>query len=167
MKFRNGFVANSSSSSFIISLPPGFESGNRNNLKKLLFGDQETLRVYDDVYSTKLLAEVILKDIDSAKTINTIKELAEELMRGRFDGMPNWPDWTKDEKRRNEADKKWEKDCKEAATEKAKEFFRKIGKKNNDLKWIYVLEYHDSSLLGSTIEHGNILERLGIRISHH
>ena len=70
MKFRNGFVSNSSSSSFVVAFPKDLHLV---NLKELLFGDAEHLTAYNDPFSTEELANQIRKDIE-AQTPNHVPE---------------------------------------------------------------------------------------------
>ncbi len=57
MKIRNGFVSNSSSSSFIVVLDKNPMEIDAVELRKLLFGDATNLNTYDYTDSTTLLAE--------------------------------------------------------------------------------------------------------------
>ena len=71
MKIRKGFVSNSSSSSFIVQWdkkPKSIEE-----VKKILFGVQETYSYYDDNVSTQRLAETIFNDTEDI-TEEKIKE---------------------------------------------------------------------------------------------
>lgn len=76
MKLRNGFVSNSSSSSFIIVFPKHI--GSAENMGKLLFrGDWEDkafIKLYDDTVTLKDIADRVYKDYCEAK-----KHTADEL----------------------------------------------------------------------------------------
>ena len=75
MKIRKGFVSNSSSTSFIVKFP--FQPRNAEEVKKIVFGDDEWFMdpYYDpkssffknrtEKYSTKEVAEDLYKDIES------------------------------------------------------------------------------------------------------
>lgn len=71
MKTRNGFVSNSSSSSFLVALPKGIDS--IQELNELLFKYRETITCpYDDeqTFSRDQLSEVILSDLRKDRTKN-------------------------------------------------------------------------------------------------
>lgn len=61
MKIRSGFVSNSSSSSFIVSFDKLPE--NAAAVQKLLFADEETVKLYDYVVPTSEMAEKVWGDI--------------------------------------------------------------------------------------------------------
>ncbi len=64
MKIRNGFVSNSSSSSFILKLP--FYPESYDDMRKILLGDTDPLVIcnYDDeAYPTKMVVDIIYKDV--------------------------------------------------------------------------------------------------------
>ena len=65
MKTRNGFVSNSSSSSFIVgfdTIPKTVEE-----LKKLLFKNDKILSAYDIELDTQKAADIIFDDIKNQK----------------------------------------------------------------------------------------------------
>lgn len=61
MKVRNGFVSNSSSSSFIVALPKSPDSVEE--LRDILFKDVRTLDYYSKSFSTMEVAQQVYKDI--------------------------------------------------------------------------------------------------------
>ena len=61
MKRREGFISNSSSSSFLVAfdkIPTSVEE-----LQKMLFGDYERYGYYEKSYSTKEISEIVFKDM--------------------------------------------------------------------------------------------------------
>jgi hypothetical protein len=64
MKIRNGFVSNSSSSSFILKLP--FYPESYDDMRKILLGDNDSLVVCnyeDEAYPTKMIVDIIYRDV--------------------------------------------------------------------------------------------------------
>jgi len=108
MKIRNGFVSNSSSSSFIVVLDKNPMEIDAVELRKLLFGDATNLNTYDYTDSTTLLAETILADLQlehkrgkraendyyyGVKSVQgkmSKEDLAENIACGYFDGHPDF-----------------------------------------------------------------------------
>jgi len=78
MKVRQGFVSNSSSSSFIIAFRE--KPSSQEELQKLLFGDAEILEYLDDYnISTKEAAQIVFGDLTNPVGE---KEILEELDHG-------------------------------------------------------------------------------------
>ena len=77
MKVRNGFVSNSSSSSFIVKFPCELTSPQQ--VKELVFGDEDfiTERFWDgeQKFSTATMAEIIYRDATSQKRTQLDKKL--------------------------------------------------------------------------------------------
>lgn len=82
MKTRNGFVSNSSSSSFIVILP--HEPKSREELHKMLFTDyQEAIEIYDRTASTDAMSKEIWNDMSSEESIPT-KEQFDLLFKNLY-----------------------------------------------------------------------------------
>jgi hypothetical protein len=170
MKKRNGFVSNSSSSSFII----GFETKpkSKEELQQLLFGERKE---YHDPYSIKFystddVASTIWNRLKN-KTLATKEDILEELERG----YPCVESWFEDylEVKRPEfktsegenidiAWEKWEQENKKYCEQFMPRFF------NNDKEY-YILEFSDNEgNIDSAIEHGDAFDRLHpFQVSHH
>jgi DNA-binding ferritin-like protein (Dps family) len=104
MKIRNGFVSNSSSSSFLVafaSKPKSIEE-----LRKLMFGDEKILsypswdtgREENIQHSTYDIAELVFNIIQQSKPLDT-KGIIEEISSGYFDGHPDYADYQEESKR--------------------------------------------------------------------
>jgi hypothetical protein len=76
MKIRNGFVSNSSSSSFIIAFEKVPTSADE--MYELLFSNQDDADKYTKA-TNKICAESIFDKIDSVKPITTLKQLMKEV----------------------------------------------------------------------------------------
>ena len=90
MKFRIGFVANSSSSSFIL----GFDRKPRSvaELHELLFGDMTHVEWCDMSFPTEKIANTIFNDLKKVTPLS-IAEIIDEVESGYFDGVPTpWTD---------------------------------------------------------------------------
>ena len=108
MKTRNGFVSNSSSSSFIIALDKLPE--NAQEMHELLFNSskEEMLQLYDfyDAISSFEIAEIVFRDITSKnESVFNIQQLVYELLCGCVDGIENFYD-SKFARMNNEAENK-------------------------------------------------------------
>ena len=107
MKIRNGFVSNSSSSSFVIALDTNPMEMTMEELRTLLFGEQELFAKYDYAFTTKDLAQTILKDIQECHEREeketswgynancfegklSKEGLIETICSGDFDGSPEY-----------------------------------------------------------------------------
>ena len=91
MKTRQGFVSNSSSSSFII----GFDKRPKNaaELQKVMFpeGGSQTVQMYDSPhYPADQVAATVFNDITGKRKL-TKEQILEELESGYFKGMPEYP----------------------------------------------------------------------------
>jgi len=171
MKTRNGFVSNSSSSSFIVGFPKGM-SLTKESIREYLFKpEQKFIDCYDDEpssVSVETAAEIIARDMVPCP----LEKLHEELggwtyesdepkydnFRIPVEGKREW-DWKCDEKAYDLAVEKFEK----AYSER---IIKKLDAEHNDL---YVLNFSDND--GSTyaiLEHGNTFNNIpSIVINHH
>lgn len=167
MKIRNGFVSNSSSSSFVVAFKE--TPKNANELKTVLFGEREyfpdpTPVKHNEFKKTSYFAKIIFKDMKKGPA--PIEKIEETLSSGYMFGCPEYSN----EKYKNkgiEGDFNfdlYDQDCQKYAKEMAKEFLNK----NKDSK-IYVFEYSDNEGSdGSILEHCGTFEKLPhITISHH
>jgi len=154
MKTRQGFVSNSSSSSFIVAFSKMPESADE--VKELLFGDRETLCEYEHLgpMSTKTMSEIVFEDMVGQKS-KSLKEVYDELNSGwdfkNADGSTH--DYNADYSNLKEED-----------------FGKKIGDFADEIEGqlVFIFSYADDDALGSTMEHGGIFDNLTHRrISHH
>lgn len=159
MKIRNGFVSNSSSSSFIVAFDKYPE--NADDMRKLLFGDKETIDSpwKDDDYNipTQWAAEYIfnsLKEVNVADGVSIVNS-------GYHEDYPeityeNWKD-----------DDKWERIIK-TAKERGEALWNRFMEKNKG-KRFFVAEFSDNETKEEALlEHGDIFNKVShLTISHH
>ncbi len=172
MKIRNGFVSNSSSSSFLVVFPR--EPKSAEEVRTMLFDENEKLYgYYDDNYSVQHVAETVWSDICS-QTPNDIQAAKEELEGFDSVGSPEYDDFKHlPEKEVWEA---YNNALKIYAGKKMKEFFNirklKLQKINNETVEtgvLYIFEFSDNDgSYNAALEHGNLFNKLKyIRISKH
>ena len=177
MKIRNGFVSNSSSSSFVVIFPT--EPKSVEDVKKYLFdeGQEYFTHPYDDDagFSVDQVSETVWYDICGQKK-NKIKKAIKEFKSGSLDGdgAPDYndfshiKDWTEKWKAYDDANEKY-------AKKYANSFFNirklKLKKLNNEeiTEAIYIFHYADEDgSYGSALEHGDLFRKLKhVRISKH
>ena len=160
MKIRNGFVTNSSSSSFVVAFPHAPKSAKE--IKKLLFGDEDTITWYDDSSSTLDVAKQVFNDIKGQKP-NDFAAIVQAM-----DTEIDYDDFTtasgefdQDALRVAEA-----KIGKYEATTFIKEAAESLGLSEDKIV-VYVFDYADGGGQG-LMEHGEIFNALPHRrFSHH
>jgi hypothetical protein len=171
MKIRNGFVSNSSSSSFVVLFPR--EPKNATDVKGMLF--REDQKFYYSPYGKATwkvedVAKTVWEDICSQQK-NDIARAKEYLTSGSIEDIEA-PDF------RQYLDnwKLYHEEMDRFAQKKLKEFFPirklKLQKLNNEPVEegvLYCFSYSDNDgEYGSALEHGNLFERLKhIVISNH
>ena len=164
MKIRNGFVSNSSSSSFIVALPSTPESAKE--MEALLFpkniGGEIEHPYCDETYPTSVVAKTVFGDLGDA--INRA-EMVSQIDSGWFEGRPELPDtWEMPLEDRLTV---WDNDSllsRQAASALALKFLI-----SNQGCVFHVWSYADGDgPYFSTLEHGGIFNALPhIRVSHH
>ena len=162
MKVRNGFVSNSSSSSFIVA----FEAipASKQILQKMLYSDKKRVEMYDYTFSSEELADVVWNDFKESRKNPLIKDrIVAELLYGGFEyneiPAPTYPrSWLDDEH------KKYEKECEKYANTVAGHF---IDKNSNALFLSFSYADEDGEM-GCVLEHGDTFQNFPhIKISHH
>ncbi len=165
MKIRNGFVSNSSSSSFVVAFKT--KPKNADEVKKILFGTQESISQFNYKFTANELAERIFNDIKSQKP-NNIKQIkdnidgyseAHEILDKKygesykFNGLKMNIIWDIQEKL-----------AKKIKNQKVKQFIE-----DNKDCFIYCFEYgDDNGSFECVLEHGNTFANLNhiIRSNH-
>lgn len=168
MKIRNGFVSNSSSSSFIVAFPNKIR--NQEQLKQYLFGDQTQYpnpywdsknpewNYGEQYYSVDDIVELVFKQ--SGMPLRNLKKVSEEIASGWFPGYPEI------DYMNTNTQEEWE-IVDQRATQAAEELAIKF-MEENPTSTLYVFEFSDDTPLGSAMEHGTLFDNVPhIRISKH
>lgn len=185
MKIRNGFVSNSSSSSFLVA----FKKRPRTvqDVRDVLFPDgQSELHYYDNWMKVEEVCKTVLSDIKGHRSLKTKRILGDRLREGWFDGYKGLPgivdwNWEDSQKLREEAHAKPESDKrrfdKVHADQKRERDENKlrseaIGQKFLDENldaYIFEFEYCDNDgSYGAIMEHGGTFDKVPhITISKH
>lgn len=189
MKTRNGFVSNSSSSSFLVVFPK--TPASIEETRELLFGKEKTYPGLWDgsgPFPTVSVAAAVFGDLQGQVPMPRDESIAHHLnehMDGKFikayakkNKPPRYPkepkgiDWSADYKdySKTPAYKKWEKLQQAyglAFNKWAQKAIKEFLKKNPGV--LYQFEYSDQDgSFRAAMEHGNLFEKLPfIRISHH
>ncbi len=160
MKVRKGFVSNSSSSSFIVAFTKVPETAEE--LRNMLFEDEEMYHGYNHCYPTSQVAETVFADMESPLDDDA---LIEEFQNGHIDGCPRFGDFDNFDNCAGKTDwKAYQSACYNFAKKMAIRF-----KDNNPKATFFQFEYHDNDgNYGSDLEHGDLFKNMRHeKISHH
>jgi hypothetical protein len=165
MKKRNGFVSNSSSSSFVVAFKK--TPSDAEEMRKTLFGEKERYFDpwdYDACWATEHIAKIVYDDI---KEPLSKKQILREIKHGYFPGYPeekrHW--WYISDKEEQEKERKaYYQRVDDAANGLAEKFYAD----NKDCE-IFEFEYSDNEgSMYSAMEHGDLFKQLPhIKISKH
>lgn len=162
MKIRQGFVSNSSSSSFVVTFPKDFEIST-DNVHELLFGTSEQHQVlyYDYSSDSLTIARVVADDMEAQLNLPDDKHLR-EAFDGWVEGGPEYDDFRIPE----EGVEKWRWPYDWNAYSQAREKFLDIefakfkAEQDPDSK-LFIFSYSDNDgELGCVMEHGGIFDKL-------
>lgn len=179
MKIRNGFVSNSSSSSFVVLFPR--EPKNASDVKDMLFTKDQNIYYYDDYdkvnWTCDSVAEIVWRDICNQEKNDL--EKAEEIISGcsnyDYADAPDYDDF----KYLPDGDDRWYAYYEAMniyTKKKLKEFFNlrklKLQKLNNEDvedSVLYNFSYSDNEgSLNSAMEHGGLFDNLKcIKVNNH
>lgn len=166
MKIRQGFVSNSSSSSFIVAFPRDFQISS-DSVQSYLFAGQQSIVAYDWIgtFDTKQIADVVTSDM-RAQTPNNHEAITEAL-GGHLPGAPSYEAFRKKKENGTGYDYDWT--AYEEASSKYREVIASKIKTEFEGMDIYTFEYSDNDgNLYCTMEHGGIFDNVpNMRISNH
>ncbi len=163
MKTRQGFVSNSSSSSFLVVFPHKPESVEE--LQKILFGDAKTYSgdYSDHNWDTEIIAKIVWNNLE-AQDPCSLDAITEAVASGWVEGAPDWscPD-TRDKKEFQRLITELEESNKKFAKAHAKQFVDL----NPGVVFSFVYSDDDGDMF-SDMEHGPLFDRLPhLQVSHH
>lgn len=182
MKIRNGFVSNSSSSSFIIGFTKEQNPNDAEFLKNYLFDGNHTFMAEysSDWLEVDAAVECILNEINSNENPLTVEKIAETIASGSYND-PRIPKYDysfydnrapfpregteeEKEKHREESRKHFEEKVLAGAMLVAQEYMNK----HPNLTFYYMSYSDNDGSMGSTLEHGRIWDdTTHLKISNH
>jgi len=154
MKTRQGFVSNSSSSSFIVALDK--IPKNKDDIKQMFYKgfDKSMCDCTEKLVETDKLSEIIWNDLKKQKPTRSVKKLAETISSGSIIDClePDSDDYVD-----SKTLKGWDKYQK--ARDRYAELMAEMFINANKKRHIYILSYgdQDGSIFGH-LEHGDTFE---------
>jgi len=168
MKIRNGFVSNSSSSSFVVAFSKKPETVEE--VRDFMFEEEtRSVSIYGITASTGEIAQAVFDGIQKQKDSATKEEITYALQ-----GWADSQDRTQLPRRHDfESIEHWELAYK-AACDRLSERCKKMEEEKADIFWrnhkndfILIAKYEDHTDLGAVMEHAGIFRLPHIRISNH